>query len=181
MSSFKDYKDFWSNTKTRVIDDRTLAVKAWRMLDQEGEDRDFVLGETRPWVIGFYDRKLPDTRWSAMMDLTLISGAPTQKQTAKPSVTPKEATIDDEGVYSLNYPFTAIDGKKDCTVGTQCSGWTLTGEYEVSTTQEGESSISVEVKVTPPKSFKFNLRHRFGVTWSLEYADSKIESFIAYY
>ena len=53
--------------------------------------------------------------------------------------------------------------------------------YEVKTGGEGKSSILLEVKVVPPPSFNFNLKHRFGVTWSVEYADGKIESFIAYY
>ena len=178
MASSRNRVGFWSSSKTKVLDDRTFAFKGWRMLDQEGDERDWVLGETRPWVIGFYDKDLEDIRWSPMMDLTLISGAPTKK-TVKPE--PKIATVDDNGGYSVSYPFTAIDGGEECTLGTQCNGWSLTGTYEVKTPAANKSSIVLEVQVVPPASFKFNLRHRFGVTWTIEYADGRVESFIAYY
>jgi len=145
-------------------------------LNQPGKERDFILGTTRPWVIGFFDTEFGDTVWSPYMDFVLDSGAPTKPVVKKKGI----ATVKD-GVHVTKYNYVGIDPRKKCKHGTRCDGWSVTGTYKVKTPEKNKSYIELEVVVKPPKGFKFNLRHRFGVSWSVEYAKDKTESFIAYY
>lgn len=145
-------------------------------MNQPGKERDFILGTTRPWIIGFFDTQFGDTIWSPYMDFVLDSGAPT-----KPVKKKKGKAVVKEGVHITKYNYVGIDPRKKCQHGTRCDGWSVTGNYQVKTPAKNKSYIELEVVVKPPKGFKFNLRHRFGVSWSVEYAKDKTESFIAYY
>jgi hypothetical protein len=54
------------------IDGKKLRVWAWRAFDQKESNRDFKLGTTKKWAVGFFDMSGP-AAFSQDMELTLDS------------------------------------------------------------------------------------------------------------
>jgi hypothetical protein len=90
-----------------------------------------------------------------------------------------------EHEYIIKTPFVAIPEGEDgpCHRLSNCSGWSLEGDYSVATNFEGSSSLEIEALVHKPSDF--DLDSMYGVGWGFGFGSNSMfdqtESYLALY
>jgi hypothetical protein len=119
----------WEVISIEIIGDYDIKIAAIRNFESGiDQARDFRLGQTKDWVVGFFDMTGQTSAFSDTLQLNFDDG------------------IAREHEYTIKTPFVAIPEGEDgpCHKLSNCLGWSVDGEYTVATNFEGQSSLEVE-------------------------------------
>ena len=83
-----------------------------------------------------------------------------------------------DGEFSRLYNFDSVDSTNTCKEGSKCEGYSLQGNYQVSTNPEGESYLEVNTHVTSGSDYKE--RSMFGVGWGIGFGQGETKATESY-
>lgn len=115
------------------------------------------MGDTKKWIIGFFDSMSGAGAFSQEMDMKL---------------SPPEPKKD----YKKTSNFPSIGAHNFCGENSKCKGWSMHANYTVETDADGKSSLEVAATVTSPK--KLRKTSIFGAGWALEAGKKLTEGYI---